>query len=483
MAISKILYMKDCGNHFPGKHLKAAIDYIAAPEKTQNGALVAGLNCQPEAAYEQMKQTKEKFGKPDKRQGYHLIISFEEGEVDAQTAFEVIGKIAKEYLGEEYEAVYAVHDNTAHVHGHIIFNSVSFLTGKKYRYEKGDWAKYIQPITNCLCEEYGLSTIDISEDRARPSDHYNEWDDFRDGRFVWADMIKRDLDACMMQAPTYESFLEMLADKGYEIKQGKHLAIRPPGMSRFKRCRSLGDDYTEERIRQRILTEDLSNYQPIRKNEEPKIMYCKIKRFKRARLSGLQKRYFAKLYRIGKLKKKPYSQAWKFKDDIRRMHKLQEQYLFLARHELSNVADLVMATEHFTEKKAEISKEKSRVFKARANCNSLFQTLDELQELEECENSYQAGDIFFEEEHMQWVKLLDKLKKEGYSWEEVEALREYYRGQIVIVRNKEKVAFKELNLAKSIMKEMFPDTDDRRREEAISQNQTSKEKDMKQPRR
>ena len=483
MAISKILYMKDCGNHFPGKHLKVAIDYIAAPEKTQNGRLVAGLNCQPEAAYEQMKQTKEKFGKTDKRQGYHLIISFEEGEVDAETAFEIIGKFAKEYLGEEYEAVYAVHDNTEHIHGHIIFNSVSFLTGKKYRYGKGDWAKYIQPITNRLCEEYGLSTIDISEDRARPSGHYKEWDDFKDGKFVWTDMIKRDLDVCIMQAPTYGSFLEMLADKGYEIKQGKHIAIRPPGMYRFKRCKSLGDDYTEERIRERILTEDLSSYQPIPKNEQPKIMYCKIRRFKRARMSGLQKRYFAKLYRTGQLKKKPYSQVWKFKDDIRKMHKLQEQYLFLTRHAISNVADLAMTTENLTEKKVEVSKEKSRVFAARAKCNSLFQTLDEMQELKECENSYQAGDNFFEEEHGKWRKLLSQLEKEGYSQEEVEALREYYRSQIAMVGDKGRAVFKELNLAKSIVKEILYDADGRKMEEAIIQDQTSKEKDEKQPKR
>lgn len=81
--------------------MKVAIEYISVPDKTQNGKFVAGLNCQPDAAYEQMKQTKIKFGKTDKRQGYHLIISFEEGEVDADTAFEIIGKIAKEYLGED----------------------------------------------------------------------------------------------------------------------------------------------------------------------------------------------------------------------------------------------------------------------------------------------------------------------------------------------------------------------------------------------
>jgi len=480
LAISKILYIKDCGKNFPGRHLKVVIEYISVLEKTQNGKFVAGLNCQPDAAYEQMMQTKMKFGKTDQRQGYHLIISFEEGEVDADTAFEIVGKIAKEYLGEDYEAVYAVHDNTEHIHGHICFNSVSFKTGKKYRYEKGDWARDIQPITNRLCEAYGLSTIELSEDKAKLNDHYKEWNDFRDGKFVWADMIKRDLDACIIQAPTFDSFLELLADKGYEIKQGKYFAIRPAGMYRFKRCKSLGEDYTEERIRERVLSESLSEYRPLRKSEQPRIVTYKIKRFRRAKMSGLQKRYFAKLYRIGQLKKKPYSQAWKYKEDIRKMHKLQEQYLFLSRHDIRNLADLAMTTASLTVKKAEVSKEKNRVFKVRAKCNSLFQTLDEIQELKECENSYQLGDNFFEEEHQQWIKSINKLLKEGYKVEEVEVLKEHYRNETALVRDKEKAAFKELNLAKFIMNEILCDSEKRKKEEEIKKTQTQNSKNKQQ---
>lgn len=472
--------MKDCGRNFPGKHLKVAIAYISALEKTQNGKFIAGLNCQPDAAYEQMKQTKIKFGKTDKRQGYHLIISFKEGEVDADTAFEIIGKIATTYLGDAYEAVYAVHDNTEHIHGHICFNSVSFKTGKKYRYEKGDWARDIQPITNRLCEAYGLSTIELSEDKVKPEDHYQEWNDFRDGKFVWGDMIKRDLDACIMQAPTFDCFLELLTDKGYKIKQGKYLAIRVPGMYRFKRCKSLGEAYTKERIRERVLSESLATYKPSRKNEQPRIVTYKIKRFKRAKMSGLQKRYFAKLYRTGQLKKKPYSQVWKYKDDIRKMHKLQEQYLFLSRHDIRNIADLATITENLSEKKVEVSKEKSKVFKARAKCNALFQTLDEMQELKECENSYQAGDHFFEEEHLQWTKLFHQLLKEGYKVEEVEALKEHYRNEIERVREKENAAFKEFNLANSMMNEILHDSEERKKEGEIKKIEMQNSKNQQQ---
>ena len=136
MAISKILNMKDCGGHFHGKHLKRSLDYVMNPEKTQDGRLVGAINCQAESAFEQMKETKRKFGKVDKRQGYHIILSFKEDEVNPDTAFEITQKFVAEYLGSCYEAVFVVHDNTAHVHSHIVFNSVSFVDGKKYRYEK-----------------------------------------------------------------------------------------------------------------------------------------------------------------------------------------------------------------------------------------------------------------------------------------------------------------------------------------------------------
>ena len=105
--------------------------------------------------------------------------------MEPDRAFEITQKFVAEYLGDAYEAVFVVHDNTDHVHSHIIFNSVSFVDGKKYRYEKGDWAKYIQPITNKLCQEYGLSIIDV-EDGSKEKQHenYKDWSEYREGRIV-----------------------------------------------------------------------------------------------------------------------------------------------------------------------------------------------------------------------------------------------------------------------------------------------------------
>ena len=455
MAISKILNMKDCGGHFHGKHLKRSLDYVMNPEKTQDGRLIGAINCQVDSAFEQMKATKRKFGKVDKRQGYHIILSFKEDEVNPDTAFEITRRFVEEYLGKSYEAVYVVHDNTAHVHSHIVFNSVSFVDGKKYRYEKGDWAKYIQPITNKLCQEYGLSIIDV-DDGSKEKEHesYKDWSEYREGSFVWADMIKRDLDSCILQAGNYEQFLELLSDKGYEVKQGKYLAVKPQGMTRFRRCKTLGDMYSDEAIRERIEKEDISFYREQQKEVQPVLCKCKVRRYRRAKMSGLQKRYYAKLYRIGKLKKKPYSQVWKYRDDIRKMHKLQEQYLFLVRHKIESVEELVSVLDNLTDKKKEASKEKSKTYKAKERFKDIFDKAEQIRGLDDAESCYQSGDTFFEDEHNAWERLNTELLAQGYSVEEVESLRKKYESKYAQDCKAERAVSKELSLGRSIWKEL-----------------------------
>ena len=459
MAISKILHMKDSGNSFHARHLKRALDYVMNPEKTQRGRLVGAVNCQADMAFEQMMDTKKQFGKTDKRQGYHIILSFKEDEVEPDRAFEITQKFVAEYLGDAYEAVFVVHDNTDHVHSHIVFNSVSFVDGKKYRYEKGDWAKYIQPITNKLCQEYGLSIIDVEDgSKEKKHENYKDWSEYREGSFVWADMIKRDLDACILQANDFSGFLELLSEKGYEVKQGKYLAVRPQGMTRFRRCKTLGENYSQEAIVERIAKEDLSFYQSQNEEKQAAIVKCYVKRYHRAKMSGLQKRYYAKLYRIGKLKKKPYSQVWKYKDDIRKMHKLQEEYLFLVNHDIHSAEELVSVISSLTDKRKEVSAEKSRIYKARERSRELFDIADDMKELEPAEKSFLQGDEFFMDEHLQWETLKQKLLSQGYSLEEVEALRKHYKEEYSKACAKERAVFKELNIGKSIWKSLIPDS-------------------------
>ncbi len=456
MAITKILYMKDCGNHDPGKHLRQAIDYILVSEKTGENMYVSSVNCQVPYAYEQMKATKVQFGKTDKRQGYHIIISFEEGEVDAPTAFEIVGRFVDEYLKDQYQTVYAVHDNTAHIHGHIIFNSVNFLNGKKFRYEKGDWAKYIQPITNRLCDEYGLSTISVERDEAESSEKYTEWRDGRDGRFIWADMIKRDLDACVLQASNFDEFVRILQDKGYEVKQNKYFAIKPPGLTRFRRCYRLGEEYAEERLRERIVSEDMKYYQE--HHHEARIVRVMIPyHLKRAKLSGMQRRYFARLYRLGKLKARPYSQAYKYRDEIRKMHKLHDQYMFLADHEIHSEKDLEKAYAALMSKKERLKAARSMFYKEQARYRVLWKKADRMKELLSAEITFQNGDTFFQSEHEEYVKLQSEIEAQGYSFDELEELRDYYKVKASEHQEFRKDCSKKIRIAESLIREADED--------------------------
>ena len=476
MAISKLLYMKDCGGHFPGKHLKAALDYISDLDKTQQGRLIGGYNCQPEYAYEQMRETKRHFGKTDKRQAYHFIISFVEGEVDADTAFVFTQEFVQEYLGDKYAVVYTVHDNTAHIHSHVVFNSVSFMDGRKYRYKKGDWARDIQPITNRLCEKYGLSIIEIETDGARPNENYKDWNKYRDGPFPWGDMVKRDVDACILQAETFEEFILIMKGKGYEVKQNKYLAVKGMDMGRFVRLKTLGDDYTESRIRERIPVENLSIYRAETLEEAEQVVYSQIPYGKKAKLTGLQKKYYAKLYRIGLLKRRPYSQVWKYKKEIKEFHKLQEQYLFLVDNKIETARELQLEAESLADKRKGLTAEKSRIYRARQKCTGLFEVQEKMQEYKVCEEAYQKGDKFFEDEHDVWITLEKQLQEQGYSYEEVESLKEHYRKEYARVRMQEGEIKRKLRIANSILKEIETEV-----QEKLEQREKEKIREEKQP--
>ena len=482
MAITKILTIGDSGVKFAGKHLEQAVSYILDREKTQGGRLVTGINCQPGKAFEQMAATKRKYGKTDKRQGYHLIISFEAGEVTPDTAFEIIRKFVGEYLGQEYEAVLAVHDNTAHVHGHIIFNSVNYHNGRKYRYEKGDWAKKRQPITNRLCGEYGLSTIDIEEHGRKRNERYKDWNEFRDGKFIWREMIQRDVDACVMQAESFEEFLDLMAEKGYDIKQNKYLAVKPKGMQRFCRCKSLGEDYTEERIRERIRRENLETYAKRKHGEDSHALESPKDEFlRRTKLVGIQKTYYAKICRLRHLERLPYSMAWEYREEIRRMQEVHEKYLFLVKNGIHSLTELMAVRNNLEEKAAECQKERRELYREKRQMEPLFSAADKMMELAPAEKSYQAGDEFFEKEHLRYRALEEQLQSEGYSLEETENLRKKYKDKGNGIYERQREIRKRLKMAGEMIEEFTEslewarDRQEEKTEQEISRNSRSQE--------
>lgn len=453
MAITKILTINDCGEKFAGKHLKQAVEYIIDAEKTQGGRYVTGINCQPQEAFRQMKMTKLKYGKTDKRQGYHLIISFEEKKLEPGLAFEIVGKFAEEFLGSGYEAIYAVHDNTDYTHGHIIFNSVNYLDGRKFRYERGDWAKRIQPITNRLCKEYGLSTIDIDMEGVGKQKRYQDWNEFRDGKFIWRDMIKRDLDACILQADSFDEFLLMMQEKGYEIKQNKYLAVKPRGMQRYCRCKSLGAAYTEEKIRQRIGMESITDYAS--RPESDYIMEMPEDEFlPRTKLSGIQKTYYARVCRVRRLAKLPYSKAWQYRDEIRKMQRVHEQYLFLVKNDIHSLVELAAVKANLEKKNKECQRERRELNREKKRFEPLFEIAGRMKELQAAENSFIEGDDFFLPEHNEYQECAEKLEQEGYTLEETEALKKSYKDRLAGNYERKQAVYQNLRLARGMEAEI-----------------------------
>ena len=451
MAITKILNINQA-KQSPGKYLYRILHYIADPVKNGNGKYIGAVGCQPDFAYEQMMSTKKLFSKTDKRQAYHIIISFEEGEISPDTAYEFMGRFVDEYLQGEYETVYAVHTNTDHIHGHIVFNSVNKITGNKYHYKKGDWAKEIQPVTNRLCEEYGLSTIKIDGETDKDAPTYTEWRDTRAEKTIWSEMIRRDLDALVIKCPNFERLLMELTEMGYDIKEGKYLSIRPPGMARFRRTVTLGERYTKESLIERLATESLDSYRE--NHRQARIVRVNIPyHLKRAKLSGLQKKYFRRLYETGRLRKRPYSKAWQYRDEIRKFKRLQAQYLFLAKYEIHGRGDLERVIDDLNDQRRELNRQKSSLHKEQSRFKSLFDIAEKLHDLAPAETAYQDGDEFFTEEHEKYQKLNEEITSQGYSHKEVVDLKTYYESKMREIKKASIDLSRELHLADELMDE------------------------------
>lgn len=238
-------------------HLRNAINYILNEKKTRDGELVGGnAGLERQEILQNFLETKREYDKLFGRQGYHFVISFAKGETDEQAAYQIMQEFCEQYLGDHYDYVFAVHNDKEHLHGHIIFNSVSRTTGYKYHYKKGDWAKFIQPITDRLCKQHGLQPLTFEEERVGKS--YAAYKSKKENGFDWQDIIRADIDYTVRQANSYDEFKEKLRKMGYVlgregISKGRdYLSLKAEGMKRSWRTSSLGKGYGVSEIKKRI---------------------------------------------------------------------------------------------------------------------------------------------------------------------------------------------------------------------------------------
>ena len=243
MAVTKIKAIRGT--------LSKAIAYILNPEKTDEKLLVSSYGCASETAAREFEWTRkiaeQKGMNPVRIIARHVIQSFEIGEVTPELAHEIGKQFADEILGGKYEYVLTTHIDKDHVHNHLIFNAVDFVDYHAYKSYKRIYYD-MREVSDRLCKENGLSVIPPSQNKGMS---YKEYTEAKRGT-SWKQKLKQTIDRLVITAKDYDDFLRLMQETGYEIKPGKYISFRAEGQERFTRSKTIGENYTEERIKERI---------------------------------------------------------------------------------------------------------------------------------------------------------------------------------------------------------------------------------------
>ena len=231
--------------------LKNVIEYASDKEKTDDELFVTGINCEVERAYEMMTETKKQFGKKDKVVAYHGYQSFAEGEVTPEECHAIGVETAKRLWGDRYEVIVTTHLNTkTHLHNHFVFNSVSFVDGEKFRYQTADIFA-LREVSDEVCKEFGKSVLENAPFHGSSSVYWVH----RNGGLTQTDIVKDDIDIAIAHSYSPQSFMQNMIDMGYRFNRGifnEYPSILVPGRSKPIRLKSFGEDYTSQRLLERI---------------------------------------------------------------------------------------------------------------------------------------------------------------------------------------------------------------------------------------
>ena len=387
MAITKILNIMESEGRNPASHLKNALEYIQNPDKTEECVLMGSINCLPDTAFEQMEETKNIFHKNSKRQGYHVIISFSpEEKVTAEQAMYVLEHFAKDVLGDDYEAVYAVHTDREHMHGHLIWNSVSMTTGKKYNSPKGNWKNHLQPITNKYCDELGLSIMPAEYSRNAKNISRDKWEK----EMSMKDIILRDAKMCAYAAGNVEHFKYLMKRLGYVFKKNAWMEVQAPGFRYYHKLAKLDEMFSEETLRHHVDMPWMA---------KPYFYSSDIRGLHRTKLSPFQKKFYAKLYRLRIVEQKRFVVGGaKYTEDLKRFHRLQDEYLLLVNNDIKSVVELVDFISGQKEKMQQIEGRQKAIYRENSSRKRSIKTEAQYRE-------YQIWHVEVQEE-------LDELKQE-----------------------------------------------------------------------
>ena len=427
MAITKILNIKEAKGRNPASHLENALNYIQNPDKTEECVLVGSINCLPDTAFEQMTETKNIFHKTGNRQGYHVIISFSpEEKVTAEQAMYVLEHFAKAVLGDDYEAVYAVHTDREHMHGHLIWNSVSLTTGKKYNSPKGNWKNHLQPITNKYCGELGLSVMPAEYSRNPKNISRDKWEK----EMSMKEIILRDAKMCAYVAGNVEHFQYLMRSLGYVFKRGAWMEVQAPGFRYYHSLAKKDEMFAEDSMIHHVDMPWMSI---------PHFYSSDIRGLHRAKLSQYQKQFYAKLYRLRIVEQKRFVVGGaKYTEDLKRFHQLQDEYLLLVNNDIRDVVELVKYRSEQQEKMQRIDDRQQEIYKENSSRKRKIKIDEQYRE-------YQVWHMGVQEE-------LDELKSEKREVKKqlqlVESImkEDLYTAYYAVSENEEIVGDKEIEI-------------------------------------
>ena len=363
------------------------MNYIQNPDKTEECVLVGSINCLPDTAFEQMVETKNIFHKTGNRQGYHVIISFSpEEKVSAGQAMYVLEHFAKDVLGDDYEAVYAVHTDREHMHGHLIWNSVSMTTGKKYNSPKGNWKNHLQPITNKYCDELRLSIMPAEYSRNPKNISRDKWE----REMSMKENILRDAKMCAYAAGNVDHFKYLMKRLGYVFKKDAWMEVQAPGFQYYHKLAKLDEMFSEETLRHHVDMPWMA---------KPYFYSSDIMGLHRAKLSPYQKKFYAKLYRLRIVEQKRFEVGGaKYTEDLKRFHQLQDEYLLLVNNDIKSVVELVDFIGEQKEKIQQIEDRQKEIYRESSSRKRSIKN----------EEQYREYEIW----HVEVQEELDELKQE-----------------------------------------------------------------------
>lgn len=345
------IYEKQGMTDAQAQSLTDVIEYAADGQKTEGSAreggitvrrFVSGVNCYPGTAREEMMATKRRFGKEDGTVAYHGYQSFAPGEATPEIAHEIGVKLAQRLWGKRYQVLVATHlDHENHLHNHFVVNTVSFVDGIKYHRTEKDY-RAMREASDALCREYGLSVIENPQ--PGKAKHYGEWRAEQENRHTWRGLIKADVDEAILASMTERQFCDALKKKGYEIKIGKDISVRPQGKERFVRLvRNFGEEYSLPRIRERIISHARARPMPEAEQRRQREEYRSgLSDTKKA--TGFRALYYHYCYLLGFFpQRKPEKQKrlhFLLREDLLKMEAISEEARLLDRCEIDTAWQL-----------------------------------------------------------------------------------------------------------------------------------------------